>query len=228
MNTNVRTLAVIPAYNEAATIGDVLDGVTEHVEDVVVVDDGSTDRTVEIARDHEATVVEHIFNTGVGGALRTGYRYAIRNEYDVVIQIDADGQHDPEYIPRLLDEIADNDIVIGSRYLNDSHMEYPLIRKAGIQFFTALVNRLGSAQITDVTSGFRVYRVESLEDILHQSDKHFAVEQTFEAARRGYRLKEVSVSMPTREHGSSQFDTETMILYPTRMFNIILRVVIFR
>jgi glycosyltransferase involved in cell wall biosynthesis len=224
----VKTIAVIPAYNEAPTIGDVIDGVAKYVDDVIVVDDGSTDETPAIARAHGASVIEHVFNTGVGGALRTGYRYAIRKGYDYIVQIDGDGQHDPDYVPELLAAIEDYDMVIGSRYLNESYKEYPLIRKLGIQFFTWLVNSLSNIQITDVTSGFRVYRVGMLADILHTSDKHWAVEQTFEAARQNYRFTEVSVTMPTRTHGTSQFDLETLLLYPTRMLNVILRVVIFR
>ena len=224
----MQTLAVIPAYNEGQTIGDVIDGVSEYVDEVVVIDDGSSDDTPKTARDHGASVIEHVFNTGVGGALRTGYCYAIHKEYDYVVQIDADGQHAPEYVPKLLDQIEDNDMVIGSRYLNESYKQYPVVRKVGIRFFTWLVNRLSGIQITDVTSGFRVYRVEMLEEILHKSNRHFAVEQTFDAARRDYRLTEVSVTMPTRDHGDSQFDLQTLLMYPTRMLDVILRVVIFR
>jgi glycosyltransferase involved in cell wall biosynthesis len=224
----VRTVAVIPAYNESATIGDVLDSVQEHVDEIVVVDDASTDETVAVVKDRGVTVIEHVFNTGVGGALRTGYEYAIRYGFDVVVQVDADNQHDPGYIPDMLAAIEDNDLVIGSRYLNESYREYPLIRKLGISFFTRLVNLLGGIEVTDVTSGFRVYRTEVLAEIIHESNNHWAVEQTFEAAREGYRIEEVSVEMPTRQAGSSQFDLVTLLLYPTRMVDIILRIVIFR
>ena len=224
----MRTVAVLPAYNEADTVGPVIEGTREHVDEVVVVDDGSSDGTADVAREHGATVVEHVFNTGVGGAVRTGYQYAIRHDYDFVLQVDADGQHDPEYIPILLAEAEDNDMVIASRYLNESFQDYPLVRKLGIQFFTAVVNTLGGIEITDVTSGFRVYRVSALEDILHRSDKHWAVEQTLEAAKRGQRVTEVSIEMPTREEGESQFTLDTFVLYPIRMTDVILRVLLFR
>jgi glycosyltransferase involved in cell wall biosynthesis len=224
----VRAVAVIPAYNEAETIGPVIDGTSEYVDEVVVVDDGSSDGTAGIAREHGARVLEHAFNTGVGGAVRTGYEFAIRNGYDFVVQVDADGQHDPAEIPRLLEVAEECDMVIGSRYLNGSYRDFSLVRRLGIQFFTGVVNLLGRAEITDVTSGFRVYRVAALADILHRSDSHWAVEQTLEAAKRGQRIEEVSIEMPPREAGDSQFTLDTFVLYPVRMVDTIVRVLVFR
>jgi len=225
----VRTVAVIPAYNESETIGPVIEETGEYVDRVVVVDDGSSDDTAAIARDHGATVVEHVFNTGVGGAVRTGYQYAIKHDYDWVVQVDADGQHDPAKIPELLDVAEDgHDMVIASRYLNESYQDYSATRNVGIQFFTRLVNALGDIEITDVTSGFRVYRVSMLAEILHRGDKHWAIEQTLEAAKGGYAITEVSTKMPTREEGESQFTIDTFALYPIRMTDTILRVLLFR
>lgn len=224
----VRIVAVLPAYNESETIGQVIEGTDKHVDEVVVVDDGSSDGTAAIARKHGATVVEHVFNTGVGGAVRTGYKYAIRNDFDFVVQVDADGQHDPEQIPELLEAAADADMVIASRYLNESFEEYSFVRRLGISFFTNIVNVLGGVDITDVTSGFRVYRVPALTEILHRSDSHWAVEQTLEAAQHGQEITEVSVAMPTRKEGESQFSLDTFVLYPLRMTDVVLRVLLFR
>lgn len=224
----VNVVAVIPAYNESTTIGSVVTETAPHVDEVVVVDDGSTDDTARIARDYGATVVTHIVNTGVGGAVRTGYRYAIRNGYDFVAQVDGDGQHDPSYLPDLLEVAQDNDMIIGSRYLNESIEDYSLIRRTGIKFFTKVVNTLGGIGITDVTSGYRIYRVSMLEEIIHRSNKHWAVEQTLQAANSGYRIREMSVEMPTREEGASQFDIETFVMYPIRMADTIVRVLVFR
>ena len=226
----MRTVAVVPAYNEADTVGSVVDGTAGHVDEVVVVDDGSTDGTPAVARDHGATVIEHTFNTGVGGAVRTGYRYAIDQDYDFVVQVDADGQHDPSQVPDLLETATDGDcdMVVGSRYRNESIGEYPLVRRSGIRFFTGVVNTLGGVEVTDVTSGFRVYRVSMLRNILHKRDTHWAVEQTLDAARQGYRIREVSVQMPTRDSGESQFDLGTFVMYPLRMTDVVLRVLLFR
>jgi len=224
----VHSVAVVPAYEEAATVGRVVDGVTPHVDEVVVVDDASTDETAAVARAAGATVLEHTFNTGVGGAVRTGYRYAIEHGFDAVVQVDADDQHDPADVPRLLDALERVDMVIASRYRSDSHEEYPLTRDLGIRFFTRVVNGLGGVDVTDVTSGFRAYRVSMLREVIHRGDRHFAVEQTLEAAKRGYEIGEVSAEMPTRETGQSQFTVDTLLLYPLRMTDAILRVLLFR
>lgn len=226
--STVTAVAVIPAYNEASSIGPVIKETTKHVDKVVVVDDNSTDETADIAREVGATVVEHAINIGVGGTVRTGYRYAIDHNFDLVVQIDADGQHDPSRIPHLLTVAEDNDIVIASRYLNQSFEEYSLIRKLGIRFFTTVVNVLGGIGVTDVTSGFRVYRVNTLTDIMHRSDRHWAVEQTLAAAKQNLRIEEVSVEMPIREEGESQFNVQTLVMYPARMADVTLRVLIFR
>jgi len=224
----VTVAAVVPAYNESGTIGAVIEETLEYVDEVIVVDDGSTDDTDDIARELGATVVPHAINTGVGGAVRTGYRYAIKRGFDFVVQIDADGQHDPSRIPQLLAIADDNDMVIASRYLNQSFENYSFVRKVGIRFFTTVVNVLGGLDITDVTSGFRVYRVSTLKDIMHRSDRHWAVEQTLAAAKLGLRIEETSVEMPTRETGESQFNVETLVMYPARMVDVTLRVLIFR
>lgn len=224
----MQSAALVPAYNESETIGSVIDGVSEHVDDVIVVNDASTDGTPEIARQHEAIVIDHAVNTGVGGALRTGYRYIIGREYDIVVQIDSDGQHDPSYVPEVFMALEDADVVLGSRYLNDSYQDYSRTRQTGIRFFTKLVNALGGIEITDVTSGFRVYRVDVLRDIIHSSDDHWAVEQTLDTARNGYLLREVSTEMPTRSTGRSQFTIDTFLFYPIRMMKVLLRVLIFR
>lgn len=224
----MKVVAVIPAYNEESTIASVVTKTAEYVDRVVVVDDGSTDATAAIARENGASVIEHTVNAGVGGAVRTGYRYAIRNEFEFVVQIDADGQHDPAQIPALLEHAETSDMVVASRYLNASHREYNWVRRAGIRFFTSVVKRLGRTEITDVTSGYRVYRVSALESILHRSDKHWAVEQTLQAARNGLKIEEVSIEMPVRSNGTSQFTLDTLVLYPVRMFDTVLRVIIFR
>ena len=103
-----------------------------------------------------------------------------------------------------------------------------VVSTPSIQFFTGVVNLLGRAGITDVTSGFRVYRVSMLRNILHKRDAHWAVEQTLAAARKEFQIKEISVEMPTRDKGQSQFTLDTFLLYPIRMADVMLRILIFR
>lgn len=224
-----RVIAIIPAYNEEATVAEVVRSVQEHVPNVLVVDDASCDRTAQVAREAGAVVVSHVLNRGVGAALRTGYRYALECGFDVIVQIDADGQHDPRYIPELLQALNGGcDVVIGSRFLNESYREHSWVRRVGIRFFTWVGNRLGGANITDITSGYRAYRAEALKRLGRHPDRHWAVEQTLEAARKRLKIREISVKMPARQKGKSQFTLGTFLGYPLRMLDSILRVLLFR
>jgi|GEM_PF-624825 len=222
-------LAIIPAYNEEKKIAEVVEQTQQYVDEVLVIDDASTDETVSAADKVADGVISHPENMGVGGAVHTGYQASIKYDYDIVIQIDADGQHDPAYIPDLLRKMdsEDADMVIGSRWLNSSYEDYSFVRRVGIKFFTAETNILGGLDITDVTSGFRAYRVDMLDDLGRTENSHWALEQTLEAARKGYNITEISVPMPPAPDGS-QFDLETFLSYPPRMFLTSLKVILFR
>lgn len=222
-------LAIVPAYNESDSIAEIVEETSGVVDDVFVIDDSSTDATRAIAMEHADGVISHRKNMGVGAAVHTGYLAAIRRGYDIVVQLDADGQHDPRFIPKLLATLDDSgaDMVIGSRWLNASYQEYPWLRRSGIRFYTVEANVLGGLGITDVTSGFRGYRVSMLEDLQRPESSHWALEQTLEAARKGYDIAEVSVPMPPAPQGS-QFDPGTFARYPGRMALITLKVLLFR
>lgn len=222
-------LAVIPAYNEAGTLAEVIAGARRHVDAVVVVDDASDDETAAIAREHADGVVSHPENLGVGGAVHTGYRLAVEENYDRLVQLDGDGQHDPAHIPELLAAMDETgaEMVVGSRWLNDSYADYSLLRRAGIRFYTAEANLLGGLDVTDVTSGYRAYDVEMLADLERPAHEHWALEQTLEIARKGYDIEEISVPMPPETEGS-QFDASTYARYPVRMALTTLKVLVFR
>lgn len=222
-------VAVIPAYNEAGTLAEVIESCRKYVDEVIVVNDASTDETEEIAQEHADGVVTHPKNMGVGAAVYTGYLVAIQNEHDIVIQIDGDGQHDASYIPDLLETMdeEDADMVIGSRWLNDSHKDYSLVRRAGINFFTLEANLLAGLNITDITSGFRAYDAAMLSDLGRPENSHWALEQTLEAARNGYTIDETSVPMPPPGNGS-QFDIKTFLSFPPRMALVTLKVLLYR
>ena len=197
-----------------------------YVDEVLVVDDGSTDRTVEMATLAGAEVISHSSNLGIGSSLKTGYKYGLRNGFDIIVQLDADGQHDPLFISPLIDYLTRNDLdlVTGSRFLGRDVENLALIRRAGIKFFSTLTGLLASSRITDITSGFRAYRSSALKLVANIDDRHWAIGQTFLAIRLGLKYGELPIQMHNRTNGSSQFDTMTMILYPIRMSRVMIRI----
>jgi glycosyltransferase involved in cell wall biosynthesis len=165
-------LAVVPAYNEAPTVGKVIADIRAELPDfdVLVVDDGSTDATAQAARHAGARVVRLPFNLGIGGAVQTGFRYALENDYQYMVQIDGDGQHDPGEVRKLERTMArrpEIDMVCGSRFLRGSadQPEYlaPISRRTGIHLFAFLLRRIVGPKISDPTSGFRLYNRRAIE-----------------------------------------------------------------
>ncbi|HUV42523.1 MAG TPA: glycosyltransferase family 2 protein [Patescibacteria group bacterium] len=228
---NKKIIAIIPAFNEEKTVTKVVREVKKYVPDILVIDDSSRDRTAQKARKAGAKVISHILNQGVGITQKTGYNIAFKRDYDYIVQLDADEQHNPEYIPELIDfAISGNyDMVIGSRFLNSSYKNLPLGRKLGIKFFSVIANVLGRTRVTDITSGYRVYKVKSLKKLTPITDKNWAIEQTIEAGIKGLKIGEYSVKMPMRETGESQFvNLGTVFRYPFRMLEASLRVMVFR
>jgi glycosyltransferase involved in cell wall biosynthesis len=228
-------LVIIPAYNEEKTIADVILKVKQYVKKglihkIVVIDDCSTDKTADIAAQLEVSVVSHTVNKGYGAAQNTGHALAIKENFDYVIQIDADGQHDPLYIPLFIETMKqeDYDLVMGSRFLNTSYRDYIFTRRMGIKFFTLLVNFLGSIEISDVTSGYKMYKVSSLKKLSRASDKHPAVEQMLEISRKKMKIKEISAEMPIRKKGKSHFTVKSYVLYPLRVLEAVFTVLLFR
>jgi len=222
----MRVCAVIPAYNEAATIGRIIQETKKYVDTVFVVDNGSIDDTGELARKNGAEVIPYTEKRGYGAAQYVGHIGAMKNGFDYVLQLDADGQHNPKYIPKLLEAMqnGDYDIVLGSRFLTDSYKNLALVRRIGIMFFSKVVSFLGHAQITDVTSGFKVYKVSSLRRLSKPSDRFPAVEQMLEMAKKGMQIREVPVEMSVRSTGSSHLDFIRFALYPFWMIWAVLKI----
>lgn len=162
MTEKVRTLVLIPAFNEGGGIARVISAVREGTgnnADILVVNDGSRDATASEARRAGATVISHPFNMGYGVAIQTGYKYAAAKGYAFLVQIDADGQHDPAYIEPLLRKVmsGEADLVLGSRFLEPGSYRPPLARRAGMLFFGSLVSLLVGRHISDPTSGFQAF-----------------------------------------------------------------------
>lgn len=201
---------VIPAYNEADTIGEVLDSlpgtVLGYAVQAVVVSDGSRDRTTQAASDRGAIVVEHPLNQGQGGALKTGFEIARRHGADVVVTMDADGQHPADQLDDLLGPIADDeaDYVLGSRYRGTDQSGNSLTRKGGIRTFTWVINRLAKTDISDCTNGFRAIRGSRLGELTLTEERFSAPELIIESRKNGLRIKEVPVTILERDAGETK------------------------
>jgi glycosyltransferase involved in cell wall biosynthesis len=206
-------LAVVPAYNESRTVGRVVRAIHEDLPDfdVVVVDDGSTDDTAREAEAAGAAVVRLPFNLGIGGAVQSGFRYALERDYDFMAQIDGDGQHDPAEVRKLIstmDRRPEVDMVCGSRFLRGStdHPEYPapISRRTGIHIFAFLLRRIVGPKISDPTSGFRIYNRRAIR-LFAQDYPHDYPEVEAVLMLHHHRLEmcETRVRMYGREGGVS-------------------------
>ncbi|WP_206424966.1 DUF2304 family protein [Halosimplex salinum] len=206
-----RTLyVVIPAYNEADTIGPVLaelpGRIHDHVVQAVVVSDGSDDATRRAADEYDAIVVEHPINQGQGGALKTGFDIARQHGADIVVTMDADGQHPVDQLPELVRPIVDDeaDYVLGSRYRGEDNSGNSITRRGGIRTFTWLINRLAKTDITDCTNGFRAIRGSRLEELTLTEERFSAPELIIESRKNGLRIVEVPVTIHEREAGETK------------------------
>jgi glycosyltransferase involved in cell wall biosynthesis len=209
----VRTLVFIPAWNEEASVAGVIDGVRERMPDadVLVVDDGSRDATAERARGAGAIVASLPFNQGLGAALQTGYLYALRGGYDFCAHLDADGQHPPAEVARLVEEVrADHaDLVIGSRYRDRSSIRTDdyrptLSRRIGTTVFRFFLTLATRQRFTDTTSGMRAANRRVMALFSENYSPDFAeIESLQLAVREGLRVKEVPVRMLERVGGTS-------------------------
>ena len=216
-----RVLIVIPAHDEAASLGATLADVRAQAPglDMLVVDDGSRDGTAEVARAARVPVVRHVMNLGVGGALQTGFRFAILHGYDIAVQLDADGQHDPVDLDAVLEPVRSGrcDVSIGSRYLLPTGYRAPFTRRLGMRLFS-MVTRLATGQpIADTTSGFRAYGRRVMEICQYDLPQDFPDAPLLIAlARRGFRLCEVRAHMRERRAGQSLYTLGRSLYYPCK------------
>jgi glycosyltransferase involved in cell wall biosynthesis len=212
----MRSLAVVPAYNEAATVGDVVRGLRVHAPefDVVVIDDGSTDATREIAEAAGATTIRHPFNLGIGGAVQSGFAYALENGYDRMVQVDGDGQHDPAEISALIAEMNGDDVICGSRFLAERNYVGPRSRRAGIRLFSWVLSRIVGQKVTDPTSGFRLYNRRAIalfaRDYPHDYPE---VEAVLVLHFHRLRMRETPVKMLRRGGGRSSIGSGKSVYY---------------
>lgn len=221
-----KVLVAIPALNEEATLASVLEELSKfhQLTDVVVIDDGSNDRTGEIALEFEVTLLTHPINLGVGAALGTAFIYAKKHGYTHLIQFDADGQHRPEYIQHLIEASSNFDLVIGSRFAEGGDYATGIFRRIAMKVIGRTVSKLAKSKLTDVTSGFRI----SGPNALNLFSQHYPVEylgDTVEsvilASKSGLKIAEIPVKMKLRAGGSPSQNVIQSFMYTLRIFLIL-------
>jgi glycosyltransferase involved in cell wall biosynthesis len=211
------TLLIVPCYNEQENILNLYNEIRDKTDyDCVFVNDASTDESLCIMREHGIPHINLALNLGIGGAMQAGYRYALREGYDVAVQVDGDGQHDPTYIEMIVGPVADGsaDMVIGSRYIEKQGFQSSMARRAGIRLFRALIKLLSGRTITDATSGFRAMNRNALKLF----DKFYAKDypepdSTMFAIRNGLKVTESPVVMRERQGGQSSIRPLSALYY---------------
>jgi glycosyltransferase involved in cell wall biosynthesis len=218
----LRRLAIVPAFDEAGSVGGVVHELRSVDPDlhVVVIDDGSTDETAAAAERAGAEVVRLPFNLGIGGAMQTGYQYALEHGFDLAVQVDGDGQHDPQELGKLIEPILDGsaDMAVGTRFAGGASYRPPFARRIGIVVFARVVSLLVRQRVTDTTSGFRAVNRKGI--LLFASDyphDYPEVETTVLVFRHRLRMVEVPVAMRTRSTGRSSITLFRSIYYVVKV-----------
>jgi glycosyltransferase involved in cell wall biosynthesis len=229
VTTNPRPLVIIPAYNEEESLPAVLKQLAEQTPeyDVLVVSDGSTDRTAEVASEAGVHVATLPFNLGIGGALRTGFAFAVRRGYERAVQFDADGQHDPLAVQALLDGLDRGaDMVIGSRFAEGGAVTYEVsnIRRRAMRVLQWLVKVLVRHRFTDTSSGFRAFSRPMLEYFAQTYPVEYmdSVEALVQACNAGFRVEEVGVNMRGRTGGAPSTRRLRLVYYYVRLVIVLL------
>jgi glycosyltransferase involved in cell wall biosynthesis len=219
----VRLVALVPAFNEEANVGRVVDEIRTVAPtfDIVVVDDGSFDRTAEVAREHGATVVRLPFNLGIGGAVQTGFRYAFEQGYDLAVRLDGDGQHDPSQLDRIVRPVVtgEADIAVGSRFAEagDGYRS-SRSRRVGIRLLALVVSRIVGRRVTDTTSGFQALNRRAIELFAHDYPHDYPeVEATIMVSRHRLRSVEIPVTMRERGGGRSSITALRSVYYMVKV-----------
>lgn len=217
-----KTAILVPAFNEERTVREVIREafVAMPGAAVVVVNDGSTDRTGAAAREEGAVVIDLPFNLGIGAAVQTGYQYALRRGYDIAVQVDADGQHIPAEIPRLLAGLAAGaDLVVGSRFMERGGYHAPAARRIGILFFSLTVSLLTRRRFRDTTSGFRAANRRVIEYFAHHYPSDYPEpEAILLLSRAGFDVREVPARLRERGGGRSSITAFRGLFYMVKVF----------
>lgn len=231
---NPKILLIIPAYNEADGIEDVIRKVNDYrknykyILDYIVINDGSTDNEEEILRKNDINHVELVNNLGIGGAVQTGYIYALENDYDIAVQFDGDGQHDIQSLPNLIEPLINDvaDFTVGSRFVSDSKSSFKSTgaRQAGIKILSNLIYMLTGLRIKDVTSGYRAGNRKVIEQFVSRYPSQYPEPESYmHLIAKNIRVKEVGVRMFERTSGKSSIHLLDSVAY---MFNVSISILI--
>ncbi len=218
---NKKILVIIPAFNEERSLPTVIGKIRSFPGiDVVVVNDGSGDNTSAVARAAGAGVIDLPFNLGIGGAVQTGYLFAHKNGYDVAVQVDADGQHDPDDLLTIIGPVlrGEADMVLGSRFVESTGYRSPLARKMGIMLFSAVVSLITGQTLKDTTSGYRAVNKKIIRFFVDNYPTDYPeVEALVLLKKNGFSIMEVPVTMAPREHGESSITPLKSVYYMVKV-----------
>lgn len=220
MRANPRVLVIVPAYNEQANIVATVNAVVNAGYDYIVINDGSKDSTLDVCRLNGINVLDLPQNLGIGGAVQAGHKYAQRYGFDIDVQVDGDGQHDPKYIPLLVDEIINgSDLVIGSRFISSKGgFKSTFFRRMGIKWLSIWLRLFTGHLITDPTSGFRASGPRAIELFCENyPDDYPEPESIAVALRSGLTVSEVPVRMRERQGGVSSIGGLSSIYYMVKV-----------
>lgn len=204
----MKTLVIIPAYNEEDCIKNTINNLKEVMPEIdyIIINDCSKDKTLEICKENNFNVISLPVNLGIGGAVQTGYCFAKENGYDIAIQMDADGQHNPFYIKELVKQIKEgNDLVIASRFLEKEGFQSTFLRRTGINLYSKIIKKLTGVKITDTTSGFRAINKRVIELFADNYPIDYPEPETNAIlAKNKYKITEIPVKMEARR-GRNEF-----------------------
>ena len=214
----MKKLIIIPAYNESANIEKTVRDIVENANDFdyVIINDCSTDNTREICEKNGFNIVNLPINLGIGGAVQTGYQYAEEYGYDLAVQVDGDGQHDPQFLRQMSEymESHNADMVIGSRFIECEGFQSSFLRRVGIIYFTKLIKLCTGKKITDPTSGLRMVGRNIIQLFAESYPKDYPEPESVVAAlRKGYVVDEIPVVMRERQGGESSITMKKSVYY---------------
>ena len=217
-----RILVIIPAFNEEGSVRKVIKEVKKYLPqaDTLVVNDGSTDLTSDKARASKALVMDLPFNLGIGGTMQAGYRYAYEKDYDIAIQVDGDGQHDPTEIPPLLQGLKKKkgDIIVGSRFITRSGYQTSIMRRIGSSILSGVISNIIKQKITDPTSGFRAANRKAVRLFAFYYPQDYPEPEVLVLlSKSGLKIAEVPVTMKQRYSGGSSITRIRAVYYMVKV-----------